>query len=181
MKINYPTLPLIALMALTRVHHFGSVWSLPDASLAVFFLAGLCFNSRALLAVLLLEAGVIDYLAISQFNVSDWCISPAYVFLIPTYAVLWLAGRHASLENYPLVKTVALAALATSTAFVISNASFYLFSGRYADMATLDYAAAVTPYYQPYLSSAMIYTALGLAAIKSIKLLPVTWLNRREV
>ncbi|MDD5277780.1 MAG: hypothetical protein PHR16_17100 [Methylovulum sp.] len=181
MKINYSTLPLIALMALTRVHHFGSAWSLPDASLAVFFLAGLCFNSRALLAVLVLEAGVIDYLAINQFNVSDWCISPAYVFLIPTYAVLWMAGRHASTKNHPLARTVALAALATSAAFVISNGSFYLFSGRYAELAALDYAAAVAQYYQPYLSSAMIYSVIGLAIIKSIKLLPATWFSHNEI
>ncbi len=180
MKINHSTLPLIALMALTRVHHFGSAWSLPDASLAVFFLAGLCFNSRALMAVLLLEAGVIDYLAISQFNVSDWCISPAYVFLIPTYAVLWLAGRHATLENYPLVKTVALAALATSAAFVISNSSFYLFSGRYAELAPLDYATAVAQYYLPYLNSALLYTVTALAILKTIRFLPATQFNHNK-
>jgi len=31
--------PLIALMVLTRFHHFGDVLHLPDASLTVFFFA----------------------------------------------------------------------------------------------------------------------------------------------
>ncbi|MDP3839272.1 MAG: hypothetical protein Q8Q54_10150, partial [Methylococcales bacterium] len=87
------TLPLIALMALTRFHHFGDAFSLPDASLAVFFLAGLVFARRWwLLGFLLLEAAVIDYVAITHFNVSAFCVSAAYVFLIPTYAVMWFAG-----------------------------------------------------------------------------------------
>jgi hypothetical protein len=82
---NYlSTIPLVALMALTRVHHFGDAFSLPDASLAVFFLAGMSVSSFSFLGFLLLEAGVIDYVAITQFNVNDFCVSAAYVFLIPT-------------------------------------------------------------------------------------------------
>ncbi|WP_052700170.1 hypothetical protein [Methylocucumis oryzae] len=38
-KITSPLL-LIALMVVTRYHHFGDALHLPDASLAVFFLAG---------------------------------------------------------------------------------------------------------------------------------------------
>lgn len=182
MKINYSILPLIVLMALTRVHHFGSAWSLPDASLAVFFLAGLCFGNRALLAGLIVEAGVLDYLAINQFGVSDWCLSPAYVFLIPTYAVLWLAGRYSAGFSGPIVSstglTVVLATLATSAAFVISNGSFYLFSGRYSDLAAFDYAAAVARYYLPYLGSALLYTVAGLLAIKAVKLLPAPFRHK---
>lgn len=185
--INKQALPLtfMTVMALTRIHHFGSAFSLPDASLAVFFLAGLCLNSRVLLAGLLLEAGVLDYLAINQFNVSDWCISPAYIFLIPTYAVLWQAGRYSArftgLTSSQLALTVALATLATSAAFVISNGSFYLFSGRYAELGAADYVAAVARYYLPYLSSALIYTVAGLAIIKGIRLLPAAWLNHNEI
>ncbi len=177
-------LALITLMALTRVHHFGSAFALPDASLAVFFLAGLGVNRRALLAILLVEATVVDYVAISQFNVSDWCVSPAYVFLIPTYAVLWLAGRYSSrftaLNSVQLAQTVVLAVLATSAAFVISNASFYLFSGRYADLAATDYSAAVAQYYLPYVQSSLIYTVLGLAVLKCVKVLPSAQFKHHE-
>jgi hypothetical protein len=66
---------------------------LADASLAVFYLAGIFTGGLASFAVLLTEAALLDYVAISQFQVSDYCISPAYIFLIPTYAVMFFAGR----------------------------------------------------------------------------------------
>lgn len=176
MKINYAILPLVLLMAVTRVHHFGSAFSLPDASLAVFFLAGIYFSSRTLLAGLILEAGMLDYLAINQFAVSDWCISPAYIFLIPTYAVLWLAGRYCPKPQRvglrPIALKTAWATAAISAAFIISNGSFYLYSGRYADMAVAEYTSAVAQYYLPYLGWALFYTAVGLFAAKAAKLLP---------
>ena len=184
-KIDYLSIPLIALMALTRVHHFGSAFTLPDASLAVFFLAGLGFSSPYLLGFLLLEAGLIDYIAINQFQVSDWCISPAYIFLIPTYAVLWFAGRYCSrfkvLNVSELTTSLILLGLATSVAFGISNGSFYLFSGRYADVAFGQYATSVMQYYLPYMTSALVYGLLGLVLIKIFKSLPVLVNHQKEV
>jgi hypothetical protein len=168
--------PLIALMALTRMHHFGDALSLPDASLAVFFLAGRVCSSRWLLAGLLLEAAVLDYVAIHFFSVSDWCVSPAYVFLIPTYAVLWYAGRYSAvfkaLNPVEFMQSVGLMALATTAAFAISNGSFYLFSGRYNDLALGHYFSAVAQYYLPYLSAGLLYAVLGLAVIKLLDYLP---------
>lgn len=182
-KINIPSLALITLMALTRVHHFGDSFSLPDASLAVFFLAGFCLNSRALFVLLLIEAGLVDYLAIHHFAVSDWCISPAYVFLIPTYAVLWLAGRYSTrfnaLNRTAFGLVIIIAAAATTAAFIISNLSFYLFSGRYTDLAFSDYSTTVAQYYLPYLTGAMVYSLLGLAIIKIIMLLPHTNIDNK--
>lgn len=172
-KIDYSLLAIIALMAVTRVHHFGSAWSLPDASLAAFFLAGMLINNRLFLAVLLVEAGLLDYLAINQFGVSDWCLSPAYVFLIPTYGVMWLAGRYSARPSGSTLQTLALAGLATSAAFLISNGGFYLFSGRYEELAVLDYARAVARYFQPYFSSTLLYTLVGLVAIKAVQPLPI--------
>jgi len=184
MKINYAILPLVALMAITRVHHFGSAIALPDASLAVFFLAGLCFRNRAILVGLLLEAGVLDYVAINAFSVSDWCISPAYLFLIPTYGALWLAGRYSSrfanLDVAAFAYTLSLATLASSVAFLISNGSFYLFSGRYAEMAAYDYATAVAHYYGPYVSTALLYSAIGLVVIKARQVI-VSQSQHREI
>ena len=53
---------LATLMAATRFNHFGSAVSLPDASLAVFFLGGLYLSRSArgsmmIFAALILEAG----------------------------------------------------------------------------------------------------------------------------
>jgi len=172
LKINSSLLTpmaLMALMAATRVHHFGSAFSLPDASLAAFFLAGMLVNSRVLLAVLLVEAGLLDYLAINQFGVSDYCVTPAYIFLIPTYATLWFAGRRSKLLSWPLPFTLLVATAATSAAFIISNTGFFLFSHYFTATPMLEYAHSVAKYYPPYLASALFYTVAGLLVIKTHK------------
>ena len=168
---------LATLMAATRFNHFGSSVSLPDASLAVFFLGGLYLSrsvrgSVAIFSALILEAGCIDYYATSVQGVSDWCMTPAYWFLIPTYAGLWLAGhwcapgkmvKGRAMESREL-PGLALAAWASgSFAFIFSNATFYLFSGRYTEMSVLEYAARVAQYYVPYVSVALLYIACAVA------------------
>jgi hypothetical protein len=161
---------LMELMALTRFDHFGSAFSLPDASLAIFFLAGMGFSSLWFFALLLIEAGVIDYLAITQFSVSDFCISPAYVCLVPTYAAVWFAGRYckafASLNFVDSLKTFGLATIATTVAFVISNGSFYVFSDRFGQLSWDQYLAQAAQYYPLYLSAALVYIVIGLAIVK---------------
>lgn len=157
---------LALLMVTTRFSHFGTAVTLADASLAVFFMAGFYFsrfNRAALLAfvLLLLEAGVIDYYATAYQGVSDWCMSPAYWFLIPTYASLWLGGRwFATMQHNDwasLAKLAGIAWASTSVAFLISNISFYLVSGKFADMGAGEYAAAVAQYYPSYLGSCAMY------------------------
>lgn len=173
-----PLLPLLLMtvMATTRFDHFGSALSLPDASLAVFFLAGISVSSLWFFAVLLLEAGIIDYLAIAQFNVSDYCISPAYSFLIPAYAVMWFAGRcgkTANMLNFvDSLKIAGLATLAATIAFAISNGSFYLLSGRIEAFSWTGFATQFIHYYPPYLVSEFCYGLAGLLIIKLFKLMP---------
>ena len=152
---------LMLAMAATRMHHSGTPLHFPDASLAVFLLAGSLIASPLLLGALFLEAVLIDYLAITQFGVSDFCVTPAYWFLIPTYAVLWFAGRsYARIhQNTPrsLGVFAAISFAAISTAFLISNGAFYAFSGRFPDMNIAEYTARVAQYYLPYLTSAVTY------------------------
>ena len=152
---------LMLLMAATRMHHFGTSLHLPDASLAIFIIAGFLIASPAFFAVLFLEAVAIDYLAITQFGVSDFCVTPAYWGLIPTYLVLWAAGRfYARIQQNNLRSLSVFAAIsfaALSIAFFISNGSFYVFSGRFPDMNLADYAARVAQYYAPYLTSGVTY------------------------
>ncbi len=162
---------LITLMAATRFHHFGSALSLPDASLAVFFLAGLWFSGMTLFMILLLEAGLIDYLAISQFGVSDFCISPAYVFLIPTYAAVWFGGQYSKKFNdlkfsHLCIRLVVLVTT-ISLAFLISNGSFYLLSDKYPVLDWSEYSLRFLQYYPPYLQYAVIY----VVAIYALKIL----------
>lgn len=160
---------LALLMAATRYNHFGSAVSLPDASLAVFFLAGFFLAWRtwpALLGfvVLLLEAGGMDYYATATQGVSNWCITPAYWFLVPTYASLWLGGWFAVRQDHTwrgLTTSGVVAWLATTIAFLISNISFYLLSGRVSDMSAAEYASAVAKYYPPYLGGSLPYLAVA--------------------
>lgn len=155
---------LAFLMAATRSHHGMTAFSLPDASLAVFFLAGLYLGSAWILPSLLAEAVLIDYLAIVHFGVDGYCISPAYGFLIPTYAVMWLGGRWSARRRrfgFPLQIGAALI-VSTSVAFLISNGSFYLFSERFASVAWADYAHWVVEFYFPYLIAALGYSGLAI-------------------
>ena len=152
---------LMLLMAATRMHHFGTSLHLPDASQAVFLLAGFFVASPLMFAALLIEAALIDYLAITQFGVSDYCVTPAYWFLLPTYAVLWFAGRYyARIHQHNLRSLGVFAGLsfvATSTAFFISNSAFYVFSGRFPEMSMAEYMQRVAQYYVPYLTAAVVY------------------------
>ena len=70
-------------MAATRFHHEGTAFALPDASLAVFFLAGAFLSTSGVFIGLLALAGIIDYLAVTSLGVSDYCFSPAYAFMAP--------------------------------------------------------------------------------------------------
>lgn len=157
---------LAAVMAATRIHHFGSVVTLPDASLAVFFLAGFYLRPAWLFPALLVEAGLLDYLAITFGGISDWCMSPAYFFLIPTYAVLlyagrWYASRHRDAWR-TLVPLFGALGLGIAGASLISNGSFYLFSGRYPDMGVIEYADLVArdlPSYALYMFAYVLIAA----------------------
>lgn len=155
------TSALVLLMAATRYHHFGDALRLPDASLAVFFAAGFYLRRLWPLALLLGEAALVDYLAITVGGTSGWCVTPAYGFLIPTYAAMWLGGRwyarrHALAWAAAIPLVVALAA-SGSLAFLISNGSFYLLSGRFPDLSWTQYAERVARYYWPYLSTLFVY------------------------
>ena len=159
---------LATLMAATRYSHFGSAFSLPDASLAIFFLGGLYLArpgraSMAAFAALILEAGLVDSYATSIQGVSDWCMTSAYWFLIPTYGSLWLAGRWFALrhamEGRGLAGLALTAWAASSFAFVLSNTAFYLFSGYFSGMGVAEYASRVSQYYGSYVSVAMLYIA----------------------
>jgi len=172
-KIRMP-ITLIGLMLATRFHHFGGTFSLPDASLAAFFFAGMWVRGWKFFVFLIIEAGLIDYVAITQFGVSDYCISSAYVFLIPTYACLWIAGRYC--ERYKTLKLKGLLLqfgillMATTAAFTLSNASFYLLSGKFPDLNWLEYTTRVKLYYPQYVTYTLLYAVTIFASVKIIKL-----------
>jgi hypothetical protein len=175
LAIKPGALALMALMAATRFDHMGTAIALPDASLAVFFLAGLWLGGRYLFAALLIEAAGVDYWAINQMAVSDFCISPAYLFLIPTYGAMWLAGKYCrglqGLSIRHVAQQLMALVVATSGAFVISNGSFYLLSDKITQPSWAQYSADFSTYYMAYLSSTVVYAVLILIAVTSVKML----------
>ena len=154
---------LLVFMAATRFHHFGSMLHLPDASWAIFFAVGFYLRKSLWLLVFLATAGLIDYLSISQFGNSSYCISPAYGFLLPAYASLWWGGRFFSQENsYQARSLITLAAtviVATSACYLISNGAFYWFSGHFEDANIAEYFARAMQYYPMFLKTTVGYVA----------------------
>ncbi len=167
---------LALLMAATRMQHFGSAVTLPDASLAVFFLGGLLSLPAWGFVLLVAEAVLIDFLAIQVYGVSGWCVTPAYPFLLLGYAVMWAGGRWnlgREADALPrVVPTLVASLMAVTLAFVISNASFYALSGYFADKSMADFAGSVIQYLPSYVGWTLAYIGLGWLAITAIRQIP---------
>lgn len=151
----------------TRGHHAASLSHLPDASWAIFFVLGFYFRSRLLLPLFLVQAALIDYLAITRFGTSSYCVTSAYAFLLPAYSALWLAGHwyagHYRFEarNLPLF---AIATLAGTTACeLVSSGSFYFLGGRFADTSLTEFGQRLVQYFPSDLGNVALY--LGVAAL----------------
>lgn len=150
---------LASLMGLTRYHHFGDSFHLPDASWAAFFLGGFLLQRwRYFLGLCALAFGI-DALAL-EGGVSSFCVTPAYGFLIPTHAALWLAGRRADRHNLPA--QLLFCAGATVIAFLISNLSFYAFSGYFSEQSLVAYVQNSFHYLGHYLLNTLGYGVVGL-------------------
>lgn len=167
-------LGLILAIFATRTQHFGSAIYLPDATLAVLFLGGLLIARSSWLALAIIAAFAMDAYAIGWKGVSDYCMSPAYWGLVPTYALVWGAGRWLAKRPQPFaLLPYALAGwAAASVAFVVSNAFWFQFSGRFTDMPVFDFVQRVSQYYTPYVGYALMYLGLAWLAYRFVASLP---------
>lgn len=157
---------LVGLMVATRTHHFASPFHLPDASLAVFMLGGIWLGRPAYMALLMAVALLIDVGTAWTAADSRWCLTPAYVGLIPAYATPWLAGRwlaRSGGDPFGPGRYAAAGLAAVSLAFVISNAFWYALSGYFGGTGMFEYAGRVARYYPPYLGAALLYLAIAWA------------------
>lgn len=156
-------LGLAAAIALTRTSHFGTSAILPDASLAAFLLGGLLLQRSCGFGVMLAVAFGADVISAQTATEAGWCMTAAYFGLIPTYGVLWLTGRwlgsrlKQSANKLDFVHAAGFSLAAITLAFVISNATWYAFSGTVANMGVVNFALAVAKYFPAYLGSAMLY------------------------
>lgn len=171
--INRPVMfaMLLAVLAITRVGHFGSVVSLPDASLAVFLFGGLWLARPLYFAALMTAALGIDVFLAQTATEAGWCLTPAYGGLVLTYGVMWGAGRLlARAPDLPLARYMPISLAAVALAFLISNLSFWAFSGYFGDMDLSAYGTTVAKYFPPYAGGTMLYLALGWVARRMLGL-----------
>jgi hypothetical protein len=154
---------LLLMVGFTRASHVGSTAVLPDATLAAMLLGGITLRRGVWFAALMGICIAVDAFAIGVEGVSNYCLSPAYWALLPTYAVMWLGGRWlAKRSNAFEAMHYAVVALATTTvAFLISTYSFYLFSGRFPQVPLWEVMQHGWEYFPAYLGYTMMY--LGLA------------------
>ena len=172
-------LGLVLLMVLTRYSAFHT-WGLPSATLAVFFIAGIYLRQFIFPVLLLATAGLTDYFSI-QAGTNDWCITPAYMFLIPTYLCLWFAGRQFDNLKICTVREgghlTLLLLLSSTLAFIISTGSYHLLSGRFDEVPILEQAVNSMKYYPRYIGGAFFYTGIFIVSVK-VKSLLATISNR---
>lgn len=156
---------LAVLMAVTRSYHFIPFGHLPSASWAVFFLAGIYLGFRWAFPALLTEAALIDFAAVTWGGVDNFCVSPAYGFLLPAYGTLWFAGhwyadrhRDALATFLPLAASVVVGAAVCE---VISSGSFYYLSGRFDQTSLSQFALRFLTYFPQALSSLLFYVVIA--------------------
>jgi len=157
---------LFLLMAVTRGHHSFTLAHLPDASWAVFFLAGLYLRPLWLFTGLFAFAAILDYVAITWGGVSSFCVTSAYLFLLPAYGSLWLSGRIFARLHRPDWLNLALLPLSalagTLSCELLSSGGFYFFSGRFVEPSLSEFAGRFMKYLPDNLQAVALY--LGLAA-----------------
>jgi hypothetical protein len=156
-------LGLAALMLATRFHHFATALHMPDASLAIFFVAGFYLRRVAFFALLGAAAVSIDYVAVNYAGISTWCITPAYGALALSYLVAWAGGywssRNAGLNTAFALRLAFTALAATSAGFLIADGSFYWLSGRIAEPNGAGYWSHMTLYFASFVGAACAYIA----------------------
>jgi hypothetical protein len=154
---------LALVMFVTRLGHFGEYGGPPDASWAVFFLAGLWLRAPRLFPAFFALAWLAD-LAAFALGTPNLCYSPAYLFLVPAYGALWMAGQWVGHRTDGRLARVALAVpMAAVIAFTIANLGMYLLAPPAAAVGLWAFAAQVTGWLPGYLLTMSVYVGLGLA------------------
>lgn len=163
---------LVVMMLLTRSQHWASIHSLPDASWAIFFLLGVYVRALWVMPALIAASVIIDYVAITWGGVSDFCVSPAYWLLIPSYAVLFAGGRFYArghrLSLMGLLRLMGVALVVVAVAQLLTTGGFYFFSGRFAEPTLAGLMLRLQKYFPPMLGTFALY--LGVAVIVHVAL-----------
>lgn len=167
-------LALATAMAATRFGACSGALVPPDASWAVFFIAGFYYAEewRWALPALLIEAILIDLAAIHFYGLSDYCLTPAYAFIVPAYSMLWCGGAWLKRGYQGAVgdlRRLALSLLvAVSACYALTEGSFYWLGSRIAPVSFAGWGANFLTWYGYFMLVTAGYvalTALGHVAL----------------
>lgn len=157
-------------MLLTRGSHVLTSVSLPDASLALLLVGGLYLRKAIWFGLFVILATVIDFGAAAIDSIQAFCLTDGYWGMLPTYAVMWLAGvwlgRQA--DSTDLFKFAAASIAATFAAFVISTQTYYLFSGRFPDAGIIESIKHGWEYLPEYMGFTGMYLGAFWALAKAM-------------
>ncbi len=161
---------LALLMIATRVNHFAAI---PDASWAVFFIAG--FHLRAwtrwAFPLLMVLALVIDVLVIRASGIGYWqhyCVSPGTALLVPAYFAMWAGGAwlrqgYVSATWAVLGKGAVLLLAAVAVCHLFAQGGFYWTSDVVAEPTVSGWAQNYAQWFLPYLRTTATYVGLAAA------------------
>ena len=160
-------LALVLLMIITRGHHFASLQNLPGASWAIFFLAGMYLRSAWPLLGFFALSWWLDFAAYTWGGTSGFCLTPAYVFLLPAYSALWFAGRWYANQHQFAWRTFMPLSLSIlvglSLCELFSSGGFYFFSGRFEETTLVEFGSRLVKFFPMYIESFVFY--IGIAAV----------------
>ncbi len=154
---------LTLLMLATRTHHFASLNSLPSASIAIFFLAGMYLRNMKAFWFFYVLSVTIDLGSSYYRGQFGDCITTSYPALVLSYGVMFVMGFYAKpnwQQNCWQLNTIKVALalfVASSVAFFISNGSYYTLSGKFPDLSWAEYATRVDKYFFKSISNPTFY------------------------
>ncbi|MCP4989897.1 MAG: hypothetical protein GY928_28755 [Colwellia sp.] len=154
---------LTLLMLATRTHHFASLNSLPSASIAIFFLAGMYLRNMKAFWFFYVLSVTIDLGSSYYRDQFGDCITTSYPALVLSYGVMFVIGFYAKpnwQQNCWQLNTIKVALalfVASSVAFFISNGSYYTLSGKFPDLSWAEYATRVDKYFFKSISNPTFY------------------------
>jgi hypothetical protein len=92
---------------------------------------------------------------------------------------MWFAGRLSanfkSMQGTEFtfsISAMATLLVATSSAYLISNGSFYWLSDNIPQRNFSSYVEQISHYYAPYISYTLMYVIVGFVVVKVVKMLP---------
>jgi hypothetical protein len=155
---------LMLLMIVTRGHHFSSLHSLPGASWAVFFLAGVYLHTVWPLAGFFILSWILDFSAYTWGGASSFCLTSAYIFLLPAYSALWYAGqwyaRRHQFEWQTLLPLFLSLMTGAAVCELFSSGGFYFFSGRFEETTLVEFGQRLMQYFPHYIGSLAFYIGI---------------------